>query len=213
MVVRTDSVQRMGTVSYGDDDASRRTSITYPGGSNQVTYAYDSANRLSTVTDWNSKQTSVRLRRERYTYDDANRMMVTATPNARPLYGVGLRPAAAACARRDGSQYVYGNGQISLIAGGSTYHHLTGGRGSVMKTTDSTGAVVNASTHDVYGNRADQLRRYRAWGPMGSINQLVRDSANAAQMPELGGIYTWIRRITGVTISLVWAAYKYQYGS
>lgn len=29
------------TVSYGYDDASRRTSITYPGGSNQVTYGYD----------------------------------------------------------------------------------------------------------------------------------------------------------------------------
>jgi YD repeat-containing protein len=35
------------TVSYGYDDASRRTSITYPGGSNQATYTYDAANRLT----------------------------------------------------------------------------------------------------------------------------------------------------------------------
>ncbi|MCZ2109374.1 MAG: RHS repeat protein [Dehalococcoidia bacterium] len=34
-------------------DAGRETAITYPGGSNQVTYAYDAANRLSTFT-WNS---------------------------------------------------------------------------------------------------------------------------------------------------------------
>ena len=42
------------TVSYGYDDASRRTSITYPGGSSQATCPYDSVNRLASVTDWNS---------------------------------------------------------------------------------------------------------------------------------------------------------------
>jgi uncharacterized protein RhaS with RHS repeats len=30
---------------YGYDDVGRRTSMTYPGGSDQVTYGYDNANR------------------------------------------------------------------------------------------------------------------------------------------------------------------------
>jgi YD repeat-containing protein len=60
-------------VSYGYDDIGRRTSITYPGGSNQVTYAYDNANRLTSVTDWNSNSTT-------YSYDDAGRMTSTTLP-------------------------------------------------------------------------------------------------------------------------------------
>jgi YD repeat-containing protein len=67
---QTQMVDSTGTATYSYDDASRRTPITYPGGSNQVSYAYDAANRLSTVTDWNSNQTA-------YGYDDANRMMLS----------------------------------------------------------------------------------------------------------------------------------------
>ncbi|MBK8561114.1 MAG: hypothetical protein IPL66_14270 [Dehalococcoidia bacterium] len=61
-------------VSYGYDDIGRRTSITYPGGSNQVTYGYDNANRLTSVTDWNSNSTT-------YSYDDAGRMTSTTLPS------------------------------------------------------------------------------------------------------------------------------------
>ncbi|MBK9341868.1 MAG: RHS repeat protein [Dehalococcoidia bacterium] len=55
-------------------DIGRRTSITYPGGSNQVTYGYDNANRLTSVTDWNSNSTT-------YSYDDAGRMTTTTLPS------------------------------------------------------------------------------------------------------------------------------------
>ncbi|MBK7124547.1 MAG: RHS repeat protein [Dehalococcoidia bacterium] len=55
-------------------DIGRRTSITYPGGSNQVTYGYDNANRLTSVTDWNSNSTT-------YSYDDAGRMTSTTLPS------------------------------------------------------------------------------------------------------------------------------------
>jgi YD repeat-containing protein len=53
--------------------AGRRTSITYPGGTNQATYAYDNANRLSSVTDWNSRAVA-------YAYDDAGRMTTATLP-------------------------------------------------------------------------------------------------------------------------------------
>jgi len=51
------------------------TSITYPGGSNQVTYGYDNANRLTSVTDWNSNSTT-------YSYDDAGRMTTATIPSS-----------------------------------------------------------------------------------------------------------------------------------
>ena len=40
-----------------------------------VTYGYDSVNRLTSVTDWNSNATA-------YAYDDANRMTTTTQPSA-----------------------------------------------------------------------------------------------------------------------------------
>ena len=39
-----------------------------------MSYAYDNANRLSTVTDWNSQATS-------YSYNDADRMTTTTLPS------------------------------------------------------------------------------------------------------------------------------------
>ncbi|MCA9854768.1 MAG: RHS repeat protein, partial [Dehalococcoidia bacterium] len=51
------------------------TSITYPGGSDQVTYGYDDANRLVSVTDWNADETT-------YAYDNANRMTTVTFPSA-----------------------------------------------------------------------------------------------------------------------------------
>jgi uncharacterized protein RhaS with RHS repeats len=53
-------------VSYDYEAAGRRTSLTYPGGLHQVTYAYTSRGELSAVTDWLQNVTS-------YTYDAAGR--------------------------------------------------------------------------------------------------------------------------------------------
>ncbi len=56
------------TVSYGYDDASRRTSITYPGGSNQVAYTYDAADRLTGIS--HVKDGSTTVASVAYTLDD-----------------------------------------------------------------------------------------------------------------------------------------------
>jgi YD repeat-containing protein len=58
-------------VSYGYSNVGNRTSITYPGGSNQVIYRYDEANNLTSATDWNGNQTT-------YAYNNAG-MLTTAT--------------------------------------------------------------------------------------------------------------------------------------
>jgi len=61
-------------VSYGYSNVGNRASVTYPGGSNQVTYGYDAANDLTIVTDWNSNQTS-------YAYDNSGRLASGTLPN------------------------------------------------------------------------------------------------------------------------------------
>ncbi|MBI2767768.1 MAG: RHS repeat protein [Chloroflexi bacterium] len=53
------------------------TTVTFAlasGGSSQATYGYDNANRLTSVTDWNSNATS-------YAYDDAERMTTATLPS------------------------------------------------------------------------------------------------------------------------------------
>ena len=50
------------------------------------------------------------------------------------------------------ARYVSGaSGRIAQIDSSDTYYYLGDGLGSVMKTTDDTGAVVNSYEYDVYG--------------------------------------------------------------
>ena len=51
----------------------------------------------------------------------------------------------------DGSQYVYGAGLVSQIAGANTYYYLADGLGSTMAMVDTSGAVQKSYTYDVYG--------------------------------------------------------------
>ena len=50
----------------------------------------------------------------------------------------------------DGSPYIYGAGLVSQVSGANTYYYLADGLGSTLATTDSSGAVVNSYTYDVY---------------------------------------------------------------
>lgn len=60
-------------ISYGYDEANNLTTLTYPG-SKTVTYTYDANNRLETVKDWNDRTTT-------YTYDAAGRLKETLRAN------------------------------------------------------------------------------------------------------------------------------------
>jgi RHS repeat-associated protein/uncharacterized repeat protein (TIGR01451 family) len=64
----------LGTVGYSYDNVGNRTELIYPGG-NGVSYSYDDANRLDTVTDWNQ------LTIVDYDYDAANRLTGASLPN------------------------------------------------------------------------------------------------------------------------------------
>jgi len=68
----TSIVQPNGTIGYGYD-AFNRTSVTLPG-VRTTTSAFNPADQLISVTDWNSQITS-------YTYDNAGRLLTTTFPN------------------------------------------------------------------------------------------------------------------------------------
>jgi RHS repeat-associated protein len=61
------------TVSYGYDGAGDVTSITYPNGES-VTRTYDGARRLGSVTDWNGNTTT-------FSYDADGNLVQTSYPN------------------------------------------------------------------------------------------------------------------------------------
>src|SRR5262249_1545032 len=60
-------------VAYVYDNVGNRTSVTYPFGTNKVTYGYDADNRLTSVQDWNNKTTT-------YTYDALSRLLTATLP-------------------------------------------------------------------------------------------------------------------------------------
>jgi|GEM_PF-1401491 len=68
----TSSVDRYGMrVDYGYDTAGRRTRLVYPG-NKELTYVYDAANRLTSITDWAEP-----ARTTQYTYDGLRVATVT----------------------------------------------------------------------------------------------------------------------------------------
>ncbi len=89
------------TVGYGYSNAGSRATMTYPGGSNQVSYGSDAANNLTSVTDWNSQQTQ-------YAYNNAGMLTTTTLPSGTGVVGA----------------YSYDNADrltgISWVKGGST---------------------------------------------------------------------------------------------
>jgi RHS repeat-associated protein len=88
-------------VGYGYDNVGNRSSVTYPGGSDQVTYDYDDANNLTSVTDWNSNETT-------YAYNNAGMLTTVTLPSGTGIVGT----------------YGYDNADrltsISWVKGGST---------------------------------------------------------------------------------------------
>ncbi|MEX0781887.1 MAG: RHS repeat domain-containing protein [Dehalococcoidia bacterium] len=75
--------------------------MTYTGGTDEVSCGYDSANRLTSVTDWNSNAIA-------YAYDDAGRMTTKTLPSGTAVV----------------SSYTYDNAdrltEIEHVKGGTT---------------------------------------------------------------------------------------------
>ncbi|HEU5314746.1 MAG TPA: RHS repeat-associated core domain-containing protein [Chloroflexota bacterium] len=195
--MRTAVQTAAGTESYTHDALYRLTGVTYADGTLQgytydpagnrltktqggttTTYAYDNADRLTTVGgvsytfDANGNQTGRGA--DTFTWDAENRLTsaVVAGATSTSVYrGDGLRhslttggatatytwdvAAGLPVVLQDGSStYVYGFGGalISQTAiGGAQTHVLSDGLGSTAAMTDSSGAITAAYQYDVFG--------------------------------------------------------------
>ena len=135
-----------GTVSYGYDDNGCLTNKTE--GVNTTTYGYDYENRLNHVIAGGSEAI--------YTYDYLGRRIRTNDNGTitRYIYDGNRVIAETDNAGNLICEYVYGNSideVLYMIKGSNTYYYHYDGLGSVRAITDSSEAIVETYTYDVYG--------------------------------------------------------------
>lgn len=142
------------TVSYGYDDANRRTSLTYPSG-RVVSYAYDTVGQLSSVTP------GAGIGATTYAYDAAGRLTTTTRPN-----GTSTTQAYDLAGRNTSIEHTSGmTTTLGLTCAYNAAGNLTGVVDSVAGTTTYTydaldrltqetlGAQTTTYTYDAVGNR------------------------------------------------------------
>ena len=120
----TTIVQSTSTVAIGYDDADRRTSVTYPN-TNSITYAYNVASELTTVT---YKKGATTLGTLTYTYDAAGNRIKTGGTFARS----NIPPALAS------TTYNANNQQTTFGVATETYDL----NGNLVTFTDASGTTT-----------------------------------------------------------------------
>jgi RHS repeat-associated protein len=110
------------TVGYGYDNAGNQTSITCPGQTTSVIQTFDDAERLKTVTDWNSNQTV-------FGYDSDGLVKTTQYPNG----------TAVTNGYNDSDQLTSTN----AVAGGKTLVSATFGRDPMGQVGSQTVGPVS----------------------------------------------------------------------
>ena len=119
------------------------------------TYAYDSANRLVSVTNGQSSVTS-------YTYNGLGDRLSQTVDGVTTNYTLDLNAGLTQVLDDGTNAYIYGNGRIaqSSIVNqqypsgtmSEISYFLGDALGSVRQMTDETGTVTLARTYDPYGN-------------------------------------------------------------
>jgi YD repeat-containing protein len=141
------------TVGYSYDNDGNPTSIVYPGGTAQtVTQTFDKADRLSSVTDWNSAKTT-------FGYDADGNLSSTVYPdgdtvaagydNADNQMSVTLSGAASASLTytRDDAGQVSGVTPVSLPGGAQTDTYTT----DEQLASSTTGSTTTAYAYNAAG--------------------------------------------------------------
>ena len=141
------------TTTYNYDHANRLTDVdgvtyTWDDNGNLIDdgvtmYAYDSANRLKTLSKPGNNVT--------YSYNGlGDRLRETVNGNITTFtmdLNAGLPQALS-----DGTHaYIYGNGRIAQVSGTGTEYFLGDALGSVRQLTNASGAITYAKAYDPYG--------------------------------------------------------------
>ena len=121
------------TTGYGYDDNGNLASITYPGQGTPVARTYDDAERLKTVTDWNSNTTT-------FGYDGDGGVRTTAYPNGTTVT-TGYDDAARATS-------------TTAVTGTATVFAMTFGRDPAGQLS---GQTISGTTQSFGYNAKEQL--------------------------------------------------------
>ena len=148
----------MYTKTYTYDLAGNRTGFTLTQGSEtiqDVTYTYDTLNRLSAVSEGNVTQAS-------YTYDtNGNRTSLTYTNGVTETYSYNLANWVTGLANMDGSTtlsaftytyYASGNRKTETDQSGKTTSYTYDGLGRLTQESETNGKTI-AYSYDAAGNR------------------------------------------------------------
>ncbi|MGE0598406.1 MAG: RHS repeat domain-containing protein [Dehalococcoidia bacterium] len=166
------------TTTYDFDAFGNRTEMDVSG--NATTYAYDDADRITTVTPpspasaisytWDDNGNLTDRGSDSFDWDYEDRM-VSATVNSVTTTfayrGDGLRDSRTVgmttttftwdiagglpVVLDDGNQYVYGAGLTAMKQSGNWYYYLADGLGSTMAVVDASGNSQKSYEYDVYG--------------------------------------------------------------
>jgi RHS repeat-associated protein len=185
-----------GTISYGYDAAGRRTTMTLPS-AQTVTYAYDTAGLLGSLTDWRAETVSfgydpdgnrTSISRPNgvdstYTYDAAGRVTdISHTQGAQELFGLTYtyddadRPTSVVT--EEGTEsYGYDDlGRLTSVAypGGPTVSYTYDPAGN--RLTETEGGSTTDYTYDAAGQLVSVGSESYAYDEAGNLTQAGTDS-------------------------------------
>ena len=216
-------VQPNGTLFYGYD-AINRTSVTLPG-ARTITYVYDAADRLTTVTDWNTQVTT-------YTYDNANRLSTTAYPNgvvttnsydnADRLTGISTVKSPTTILSITYSLDNVGN-RLTMVDGSGTTTYTYDDLNRLLSVDYPSGSPDTVSyTYDAMGNRLtlteDAVTTTYVYDDADRLTSTSGGSAlsftwddNGQMLSKGSQTFTWdaLGRMTGLTNGGTTASYTY----
>jgi RHS repeat-associated protein len=195
----TQETTPQGSVSYGYDNAGRRTSMTVAGQA-AVSYAWDNANRLTGITQGSSSVGFV--------YDAANRRTSLTLPN-----GIVVAYTYDTDSRVSGMTYTLGSTQVgNLSYSYDADGRVTGKSGSFAPTNlpqpvsgnmfnadnAMTAFGANALSYDANGNLTNDGTNTYTWdarnhltGISGGVTaSFVYDAFGRRQQKTIGGVAT-----------------------
>jgi RHS repeat-associated protein len=157
---RTSMTVARATTNYSYDDASRLTTVTPPSPAPAVSYTWDNngdlTQRGSDTFTWDfedrMKSATVSGVLSTFTYSGDGLRNTRTTGGVTDTFTWDITSGVPQVLSDSNATYVYGAGLIEQRTNaGTPYYYLSDGLGSVLKTTDASGNVVNSYSYDVYG--------------------------------------------------------------